>query len=52
MVVVVERAQRLVPHHLESESLRDPLDGQVAKLLKFKSIHNNYELCKYFSVLE
>jgi hypothetical protein len=34
MMVVVERAQRLVPRDLESESLRDPLNGKVAKLLK------------------
>ena len=35
VVVVVERAERLVPHDAESKSLRDPLNGEVAKLLKF-----------------
>ena len=40
MMVVVERTERLVPSDLESESLRDPLDGKVAKLLKFMIFHN------------
>ena len=35
MVVVVERTQGFVPHNLESKSLRDALNGQVAKLLQF-----------------
>jgi hypothetical protein len=26
--------------HLESKPLRDPLDGKVAKPLKFKFVHN------------
>ena len=43
MMVVMKGAQRLMPHHVESKSLRDPLNGQVAKLFDFKSIHN-YEL--------
>ena len=43
MVVVVERTQSLMPLDSQSEPLRDPLNGQVAKLLQFKSIHN-YEL--------
>jgi len=34
-MVVVERAQAFVHPHLESKPLRDPLDGKVAKLLKF-----------------
>ena len=40
MMVVMKWAQRHVSSHLESKSLRDPLDGQVAKLLKFILIHN------------
>ena len=38
-MVVVERAQAFMSHDLESKSLRDCLNGQVAKLLKFKLIH-------------
>ena len=34
VVVVVERAQRLVPHHSQSKSLSDPLNGEVAELLQ------------------
>ena len=44
MMVIVERTERLMPHDLHSKSLGDPLDGEVAELLKFLSIHN-YELC-------
>ena len=50
MMVVVERTQALMPLDSQSEPLRDPLNGQVAKLLKFKLIHNcqlsivNYQL--------
>jgi hypothetical protein len=43
MAVLVKRAEAFMPHHVESKSLRDPLNGQVAKLFDFKSIHN-YEL--------
>ena len=35
MMVIVERTERLVPHNLHSKSLGDPLDGEVAELLKF-----------------
>jgi hypothetical protein len=35
MVVIMERAERLVPHNPEPEPLRDSLDGELAKLLKF-----------------
>jgi hypothetical protein len=35
MMVVVERAEALMPRHLERKSLCDPLDGKVAELLKF-----------------
>ena len=40
VVVVMERAERLVAHDPESESLRDPLNRQVAKLLKLNPIHS------------
>ena len=43
MVVVVKRAQALVHRDRQSKSLRDSLDGEFAKLLKFVSFHN-YEL--------
>ena len=42
MVVVMKRAERLVPHDPESESLRDPFNRQVAKLLKLNPIHSIY----------
>ena len=35
MMVIVERTEGLVPHDLHSKSLGDPLDGEVAELLKF-----------------
>ena len=34
MMVVVERAERLVARHAHPEPLGDPLDGEVAELLK------------------
>ena len=34
VMVVVEGTQRFVPHDLESESLCDPLNGEVAELLQ------------------
>ena len=43
MMVVVERAQALMHADLESESLRDPLNGQVAKLQNLILFHHNYE---------
>ena len=43
MAVLVKRAETFMPLYMESKSLRDPLNGQVAKLFDFKSIHN-YEL--------
>jgi len=57
-MVIVERAQAFMSRNLESKPLRDPLNGKVAKLLKFKLIHN-YQLSiincqlpfKYSSVL-
>ncbi len=39
MMVIMERAERLVHLHLESKPLRDPLYGEVAKPLKFKLVH-------------
>ena len=43
MAVLVKRAEAFMPLYMESKSLRDPLNGQVAKLLQFEFIHN-YEL--------
>ena len=39
LVVVVEWAEALVSADVEPEPLRDPLDWEVAKLLKFEFIH-------------
>ena len=39
MMVVVERAEALMSSNLESKSLRDCLNRQVAKLLKFMLLH-------------
>ena len=41
VVVVVERAEAFMSRNSEPEPLRDPLDGEVAKLLKFEFIHKN-----------
>jgi hypothetical protein len=41
MMVIVERTKGLVPHDLHSKSLGDPLDGEVAELLKLRIIHHN-----------
>ena len=41
MMVVMKRAQAFVSHHVESKSLRDPLNGQVAKLLQFILFHSD-----------
>jgi hypothetical protein len=49
VVVVVERAEALVSRNRESKSLRDPLYGEVAELLKFLSIHNS---CLYYQEFE
>ena len=40
VVIVVERAEALAPRDLQSESLRDPQDGQVAELLDFILFHH------------
>ena len=39
VMIIVEGAKALVPAHLESKSLCDPLDGEVAELLKFLLVH-------------
>ena len=33
MMVIVERTKALMPAHVKSKSLCDPLDGEVAELL-------------------
>ena len=40
MMVVVERAEAFVALNPESKSLCDPLNREVAELLKFNRIHN------------
>ncbi len=40
-VVVVERAQSLVTHHPQPESLGDPLYREVAELLEFVLFHDS-----------
>ena len=45
MMVIVERAEALVPHNPKSESLRDSLNREFAKLLKFKLIHKPVTYC-------
>jgi hypothetical protein len=46
VVVVMERAECFVLDDFDSESPRDPLNREVAKLLKFKLIHNCFQLAK------
>ena len=41
MMVVVKRAEAFMPLYMESKSLRDPLNGQVAKLLQFILFHSD-----------
>jgi hypothetical protein len=41
VVVVVEGAERLVPHDREPEPLGDPLYREVAELLKFVLFHDS-----------
>ena len=38
MMIVVKRAETFMSRNLESKSLRDPLDGKVAELLKLDYI--------------
>ena len=39
MMIVMERAEALVAHHPQSQSLGDPLYREVAELLQFEFIH-------------
>ena len=39
MMIVVERAERLMPDHMQSKSLCDPLNGKVAELLNLILFH-------------
>ena len=52
VVVVMKRAEALVAHHPQSESLRDPLNRQVAKLLQFKFINHVILRFYYFTILQ
>ena len=49
MAVLVKRAEAFMPLYMESKSLRDPLNGQVAKLLQFEFIHS-YCGSKFFTL--
>lgn len=42
VMIVVERAEALVPRHAQSYSLGDPLNGQVAELLNFIFFHKHF----------
>ena len=44
MMVVVEGTEALVPHDMESKSLCDPLNGEVAELLQFVLFHQHQAL--------
>ena len=50
-MVVVERAKSLVVRNLESKSLRDPLDGEFAELLKFELVHGHALLPLRYSLV-
>ena len=41
-MIVMKRAQTLMPAHTQSEPLRDPLYREIAKLLKFYYIPISY----------
>ena len=54
MMIIMERAQTLVARNSETESLGDPLNGEVAELLYLKSVHH-FDLdfpVRYSSVFE
>jgi hypothetical protein len=51
-MVVVERAKALVLRNLEPKSLGDPLDGEVAELLKILRVHGYGLPLRYSFVLE
>ena len=38
-MVLMKRTKTFVVNHVESQSLGDPLNGEVAELLKFEFIH-------------
>ena len=48
MMIVVERAERLVPFDRQSKPLRDSLDGELAKLLKIYSIHTFFTFLLFY----
>ena len=53
VVIGMKRAETFMMRNLESKSLCDPLNGEVAELLKFYSIHNYafmLELAKNFEL--
>ena len=50
VMVVVERAEAEVSRNLESKSLRDPLNGEFAELLKIELVHGHLAL-RYSFVL-
>ena len=41
-MIVVKRAEALMSRNLESKSLRDPLNGQVAKLFDVILLHGHF----------
>ena len=49
MMIVVKRAQAFMSCNLESKSLCDPLNRQVAELLKFLLIHSHCG-SKFFTI--
>ena len=51
VMVVVKRAKALVLRNLEPKSLCDPLDREVAELLKFLLVHTHELPLRYSSVL-
>ena len=54
MMIVMEGAEALVARNSETESLGDPLNGEVAELLQLKSVHH-FDLdfpVRYSSVFE
>ena len=49
-VVVVEWAEAFVSADVEPEPLRDPLDWEIAKPLKFELVHNTNNCCFLLNV--
>ena len=54
MMIVMEGAEALVLRNSETESLGDPLNGEVAELLYLKSVHHfDFDFpVRYSSVFE